>query len=119
VPAPKVRRAGKGTVETILDLAIGRLSLEDGSFEVAGQGKTPFDAQGRNVRAQFAYGVAGPRYRGQVSVAPAQFHWGDYRPAPLDVSLALAVEKNRVRIDSGGILRGDREPDGFLGRIPI
>jgi translocation and assembly module TamB len=103
VPAPKVRRAGKGTVETILDLDIGRLSLEDGSFEVVGQGKTPFDAQGRNLRAQFAYDRAGPRYSGQVSVAPAQFHWGGYRPAPLDVSLALAVEKNRVRIDSGRV----------------
>ena len=116
VPAPKVRRAGKGTVETILDLAIGRLSLEDGSFEVAGQGKTPFDAQGRNVRAQFAYGVAGPRYRGQVSVAPAQFHWGDYRPAPLDVSLALAVEKNRVRIDSGRVSTGQSRVE-FSGAI--
>ena len=58
VPAPKVRRAGKGAVETILDLAIGRFSLRDGSFEVAGRGTTPFDAQGRNLRAQFDYDVA-------------------------------------------------------------
>jgi translocation and assembly module TamB len=53
LPAPKVRRAGKGTIESILDLAIGRFSLQDGSFEVSGHGKTPFDAQGRNLRAQF------------------------------------------------------------------
>ena len=116
VPAPKVRRAGKGTLETILDLDIGRLSLEDGSFEVAGQGRTPFDAQGRNLRAQFAYDVAGPRYSGQVSVAPAQFHWGDYRPGPLDVSLALAVEKNRVRIDSGRVSTGQSRAE-FSGAI--
>jgi translocation and assembly module TamB len=116
VPAPKVRRAGKSTVETILDLAIGRLSLQDGSFEISGQGKTPFDAQGRNLRAQFAYDVAGPRYSGQVSVAPAQFHWGDYRPAPLDVSLALAVEKNRVRIDSGRVSTGQSRAE-FSGVI--
>jgi translocation and assembly module TamB len=71
LPAPKVRRAGKGTVESILDLAIGRFSLQDGSFEVAGQGRTPFDAQGRNLRAQFDYDKAGPRYHGQLSIAPA------------------------------------------------
>ncbi|HTT61172.1 MAG TPA: translocation/assembly module TamB domain-containing protein [Bryobacteraceae bacterium] len=116
LPSPKVRRTGKSTVETILDLAIGRLSLEEGSFEVAGQGKTPFDAQGRNLRAQFDYDVAGPRYSGQVSMAPAQFQWGGYRPVPLDVKLALAVEKNRVRIDSGHLASGQAQVD-FSGAI--
>ena len=116
LPAPKVRRAGKSTVETILDLAIGRYSLQDGSFEVAGQGKTPFDVQGRNLRAQFDYDVAGPGYRGQLSMAPAQFQWGGYRPVPLDVSLALAVEKNRVRIDSGRLATGQSQAE-FSGAI--
>ncbi len=116
LPAPKVRRAGKGTVETILDLAIGRLSLEDGSFEIAGQGKTPFDAEGHNLRAQFAYDLAGPRYSGQFSVAPARFHWGGFEPVPLDVSLALAVEKNRVRIDFGRVSTGPSQVE-FSGAI--
>jgi len=116
VPAPKVRRAGKGTIETILDLAIRRLSLQNGSFEVAGQGKTPFDAEGRNLRAQFAYDAAGPRYSGQVSLAPAQFHWGVYRPAPLDVSVTLAVEKNRARIDSARVSTGQSQVE-FSGAI--
>jgi translocation and assembly module TamB len=115
VPVPKVR-AGKATVETILDLAIARYSLQDGSFEVAGQGTTPFDVQGRNLRAQFDYDVAGPRYRGQISIAPARFHWGGYRPVPLNVTLALAVEKNRVRIDSGRVETGQSQVE-FSGAI--
>jgi translocation and assembly module TamB len=116
LPAPKVRRAGKGTLQTILDLAIGRFSLQDGSFEVSGQGKTPFDAQGRNLRAQFDYDAAGLRYRGQLSIAPAAFHWGGYRPVPLDMSLALAVEKNRVRIESGLVSTGQSQAE-FSGAI--
>ncbi|HXM46195.1 MAG TPA: hypothetical protein VN924_33490, partial [Bryobacteraceae bacterium] len=116
LPAPKVRRAGKGAIETILDLAINRFSLQNGSFEVSGQGKTPFDAQGRNLRAEFSYDAAGPRYGGEVSIAPALFHWGGYRPVPLDVSLALAVEKNRVRIDSGRVSTGQSQVE-FSGAI--
>ena len=116
LPAPKVRRKGKGTVETILDLAIGRFSLRDGSFEVSGQGKTPFDAEGHNLRAQFDYDRAGPRYRGQLNIAPAAFRWGVHRPVPLEVSLALAVEKNRVQIDSGRISTGPSQAD-FSGAI--
>jgi len=117
LPAPKVRRgAGKGAIETILDLAINRFSLQNGSFEVSGQGRTPFDAQGRNLRAQFSYDAAGPRYGGQLSIAPAAFRWGGYRPVPLDVSLALAVEKNRVRIDSGRVSTGQTQAE-FSGAI--
>ncbi|HLY17102.1 MAG TPA: translocation/assembly module TamB domain-containing protein [Bryobacteraceae bacterium] len=116
VPAPKVRRPGKGTVESILDLAIGRLGLQDGIFEVRGQGKTPFDAQGRNVRAQFSYDVAGPRYRGQLSFSPAEFHWGSYQPVPLDVSLALDVSKNRVEVSSGRVATRQSQVE-FSGAI--
>ncbi len=116
LPAPKVRRAGKGTLETILDLAIGRFSLQAGSFEVSGQGKTPFDAQGTNLRAQFDYDKAGPRYRGQLSIAPARFQWGAFRPLPLELSLALAVAKNRVRIDSLRVSTGPSQAE-FSGAI--
>ena len=116
LPAPKVRRAGKRTIDTILDLAIGRFSLQDGTFEVSGQGKIPFDAQGRNLRAQFDYDAAGPRYRGQLAIAPAAFRWGGYRPVPLDVSVALAVDKNRVRIDSARVSTGQSQAD-FSGAI--
>ena len=116
LPAPKVHRAGKNTIETILDLAIGRFGLRDGSFEVAGRGKTPFDAQGRNLRAQFDYAAAGPQYRGQLSIAPAALHWGDHRPVPLEINLALAAEKNRLRVDSGRISTGQSQAE-FSGDI--
>jgi translocation and assembly module TamB len=116
LPAPKVSRASKSTVETILDLAIARYGLQDGSFEVSGQGKTPFDAQGHNLRVQFDYDVAGPRYRGQLSIAPARFHWGSFQPVPLDVSMALAVGRNRVQIDSGRVATGQSQIE-FSGAI--
>src|SRR5579871_3157201 len=116
VPAPKLKSAGKGTVQTILDLAIGRLAVQDGAFDIAGQGKTPFDAQGRNLRAQFVYDASGPRYRGQVSIAPAGLHWGDYRPILLDVSLGLAVEKNRVEISAGRVATAQSQIE-FSGAI--
>lgn len=116
LPAPKIRRAGKGAIESILDLAIGRFRLQEGSFEILGQGKTPFDAQGHNLRAQFNYEAAAPRYRGQVSMAPARFRWGSFQPVPLDVNLALTVEKNRLRIASGRIATGQSQVE-FSGAV--
>ena len=116
IPAPKIKRPGKSTIETILDLAIGRFDFEDGSFEVAGRGKTPFHAGGQNLRAEFTYERRGPRYRGAISVAPADFQWGAYRPLPLDVTLALAFEKNRVEVASGRIATAQSQVE-FSGAI--
>jgi translocation and assembly module TamB len=116
VPAPKVKRLGKGTLETILDLAVGRYSLQDGSFTVRNRGRTPFAAQGRNLQAQFRYDFAGLRYRGQVSVASTAVRWGDYGPTPLEVRLELAVERDRVQIHAGRLATSQSQAE-FAGAI--
>jgi len=116
VPSPRAKPNGPGPLETVLDLAIGRFSLQNGTFEVAGGGKTPFDAQGRDLHSRFTYDASGPSYRGQVSVSPADFHWGDFRPVPLNISLALAVGNNTVRIDSGQLATAQSQAD-FSGAI--
>jgi translocation and assembly module TamB len=127
VPAPKVKRAGKGTVATILDLAIGRFSLQDGSFEVPGQGMTPFDAQGRNLRAQFTYDVAGPRYRTGVHRA-RQLSLGRLPAcsAGCEPGAGRGEESRRDRFRTRGhravagrILRRGRQPHRCFGIVPI
>ncbi len=116
MPAPKIKRTGKGAVDTILDLAIGRFGVQQGTFELSGQGKTPFDAQVHNLHAQFDYDRGGPRYRGQLSMAPARFHWGKFQPVPVDIGLALDVEKNRVHVASGRLSTGRTQVE-FSGGI--
>ena len=121
VPAPKVqgarpRRPRKGTVETILDLAIGRFNLENGTFEVQDRGATAFDARGQNLRADIAYDGSGLRYHGRISVSPADFQWGIHRPVPLDISLTLGLEKNRVQIESARVATAQSQTE-FSGAI--
>ena len=116
LPAPKVKRTGKPVVETFLDLAIGRFRLLNGSFEVQGRGETPFDAQGRDLRAQFNFDTAAPSYRGQVSIAPADIRWGGHQSGPMNIDLALAVEKNRLEIAAGHVSAGKSQVQ-FSGTI--
>src|SRR5271165_5371298 len=52
IPEPKIARKSKPAIQTILDLAIGRLSLERGQFEIASKSKTPFSASGNNLNAR-------------------------------------------------------------------
>jgi translocation and assembly module TamB len=115
LPAPKIR-GGRTTAESILNLAIGRFSLQNGMFEIESRGKVPFDARGRNLNAKFLYEAAGPRYRGDVSMQPLEVAAGSYGPVPLDVALAVTFEKNRIGLTSARIATGDSRID-FSGAV--
>ncbi len=115
LPAPKIR-GGRTAAETILNLAIGRFSLQNGVFEIESRGQVPFDARGRNLNAKFLYERAGPRYRGDVGMQPLEVAWGGYGPVPLDVAMAVTFEKDRIGITSAKIATGDSRID-FSGVV--
>ena len=107
IPEPKVaKKAGKPAVQTILDLAIGRFSLERGQFEVASRGKSPFSARGSHLNARFLYDRAGPRYRGDISMQPLDLELGEYRPMPVGIATSLTIEANRIAVNSARVTSG-------------
>ncbi|MGA2725564.1 MAG: translocation/assembly module TamB domain-containing protein [Bryobacteraceae bacterium] len=115
LPAPKIH-GGRTTAETILNLAIGRFSLQNGVFEIESRGQVPFDARGRNLNAKFLYERAGPRYRGDFSMQPLEVAWGSYGPVPLDVAMAVTFEGNRIGVTSAKVATGDSHID-FSGAV--
>ena len=107
LPAPKVaKKPGKPAFETILDLAIGRFSLERGQFEIASRGATPFSARGANLTTRFLYDLSGPRYRGDISIQPLHLELGSYRPLPVGIATSLTVEANRIDVSSAKVTSG-------------
>jgi translocation and assembly module TamB len=107
IPAPKVPvRSTRPPVETILDLAIGRFSLERGEFDVASRGKTPFSAKGNNLDTRFVYDGTGPRYRGDISIQPLALVLGIYRPLPVSIATSFTVEANRIGVNSARVATG-------------
>ncbi len=117
IPKPKVRRRGeRSAVESLINLAIGRFSLQNGIVEVESRGSTPFDASGRNLSARFVYEITGPRYRGDISIQPLDLRWGGEPALPLGVHMAVTFEKNRIGISSGRATTGDSSAD-FSGTL--
>jgi len=113
VPEPKIKsRDQRTTVETILSLAIGRFDVQDGLFEVQwdrrpAPSSQTFSAHGRNLRAHFLYELAGPRYRGTVSIEPLEVQWPGRATVPLGVEVALTLEKNRAGVTSAKLSTGE------------
>src|SRR5206468_1250436 len=106
IPEPKVKSAsGKIGLEPILDWKIGKFSLENGAMLFAGQ-TSELNARGEKLRAQFAYDLTGPRYKGQLSIQPLEIRAGKIAPVNVDVDLALGLEKNRIEISKARLDMG-------------
>ena len=98
LPGPKAaRRAGKGALETVLDLAIRRFRLVDGTVEV-GARRSRLDVLGEDLEARFVYDAGPPRYRGEVSFRRLNVAPGDRPAMPFDMRAGLTVTGNRVEI---------------------
>ena len=112
VPNPQnPTKADKSTAQTILDLAVGRFELNNGSAQVQGQGKPPktqtFAAKGENLKALFTFDAATPRYHGDLSVAPLVVNYGKYSPVPVNISTTVAIETNRLVVEQSKVASGD------------
>lgn len=100
VPEPKVpRKRDKNPAEIILDLAIGRFTVQNGTIQ-ANSETTPWSATGQNLRAQFTYSRLNPRYTGDISMQPLHLTISKDRPLDVGVKISLQIEKNRLTISS-------------------
>ncbi|MBZ5725498.1 MAG: translocation/assembly module TamB domain-containing protein [Acidobacteriia bacterium] len=98
VPSPKVTTTGnKSGLETIVDLAIGRFDLRNGSFTFAGR-QSDLSASGGNLRAQIAYNPLHPSYRGEIDISPLHLKSAGNAPLDVDVRLPLVLEKDKITL---------------------
>jgi translocation and assembly module TamB len=99
IPAPKISSPGQRGLQPILDWKIGQFSIENGAVRVNGQ-KSGLNARGENLHARFSYDISGPRYKGQVLIAPLEIKALNRPPEKLNLDLALGLEKNRIEVSS-------------------
>ncbi len=104
LPEPK-RRSDKDPIQTVLDLAIKRFEINNGTIDFASK-KTPLNARGENLRALFVYELLGSRYKGDISIRPVHLQTGQDRPVPLDLNLVVGIEQNRIEISGARLSTG-------------
>jgi translocation and assembly module TamB len=105
VPEPKTANPERRPViETILDVGVRRFQVDNGAFEVEGQGSQPFAASGQNLQARFLYDRAGPRYRAELAMDPLEVHWPGLPGLPaVGVQTSLVLERNRIEVTSARV----------------
>lgn len=98
VPEPKGPGAtSKTPVETILDLAVGRFTVQNGAVEVNSH-RTPWSAAGENLRAQIAYNARTPSYSGEIAIQPLHLTISNNLPVDVGAVVSLTIEKNKATV---------------------
>jgi len=116
VPEPSTPRATKKTpVETILDLAVGRFTVQNGAIDVNSQ-RTPWSAAGENLHAQFGYNSLARSYRGEISTQPLHLKISNNLPVDLGAAISLSIEKNKATV-SRARLDTARSSAEFSGEV--
>jgi len=101
VPAPRIqaKSSDKTGLETIVDLAIGRFDLRNGSFTF-GDRKTGLDASGANFRAQFGYNAIHPAYSGEIDIRPLHVRTSGNTPVDVNIKLPVTAWKDRIELSN-------------------
>ena len=119
LPKPKVaRKPGRGAIETVLDLAIQRFDLTDGTVQAQMQ-RLPLNLHGENLRVRVGYAAAPARYQGEVSFRSLDVKMGQQPALPVDVDLRLALSRDRLEIQRARLTlhRSTLEASGEVGHF--
>jgi translocation and assembly module TamB len=108
-PEPNIKRAaGKNPIEQLVDLAIGRIDLNNG-WAHYGDRKIPVDIQGENLRARLGYDVNGPSYRGSLAMNKLIVESEKTLPMAFDFDTKIGLYKNRIQVESAQFRLGSSE----------
>ena len=101
LPHPKTPQppSNKNPLQTVVDLAIRRVALNDGLLQFADR-KTPFNLRGENLHAIFVYHSANPSYTGSISLNPAYLRSANGSDFPVKMDVPFEVTAGRLTIDN-------------------
>ncbi|HZT36552.1 MAG TPA: translocation/assembly module TamB domain-containing protein [Bryobacteraceae bacterium] len=103
IPSPKVKKkSDKSGLETVVDLAIGKFDLRNGSFIFADK-KIPLNAKGENLTAQLFYNTVNPSYQGRVSIQPLIVDYAHHQPLDLNVTVPVTLAKDSITVQDAKI----------------
>ena len=113
IPEPKVvKQSNKTALETVVDLAIHRFELSNGTASFSQQRLVfsgAFSGHGENLKVQLSYRPAPASYQGDVKIGSLQLKSGVGQPLNLSVDLPVEIASDRIELRNAGITTHDSQ----------
>ena len=97
LPRPKARQRTRDPIEAVLDLAIDRIHVVNGTVQTRLR-RTPVNFLGEQLRAQIFYEFAPARYRGEMSFSDLNVTPGEAKTVRFDAGAKFVLAQNRLDI---------------------
>ena len=95
-PRPKISNE-QNVVESLFDLAVGHLQLNNGELLVNDR-KIPFELAGEKFNAGMKYLRSDESYEGNASIASLSMHYGDFQPLHGDLDVQFLLRRSQAEI---------------------
>ncbi|HJT88148.1 MAG TPA: translocation/assembly module TamB domain-containing protein [Bryobacteraceae bacterium] len=103
IPAPKIKSSSnKSGLETIVDLAIGRFNVNNGSITLADR-KSDFSARGENLRVHFDYSSLRSSYTGELDMNPLYLQSDNNQTVDASVKIPITLGKDNITVMDASI----------------
>ncbi len=125
LPSPGSGKTGKLWTAAILDLAVKRYEVVEGTFEYDNR-KVPVNLRGENLAVQMNYDSASHSYPGELRSARVRVMTEGVQPFGADVTAAFRIEQSRIvlpritvveqntRAELSGTLENPAKPHGVF-----
>jgi translocation and assembly module TamB len=98
IPEPKIPHTANQTgLQTLVDLAIGRFTIQNGSIHLADQ-QIPLSVEGENLAVHLSYEMIGKQYRGQISMNPVVGQYAENQRTDVHLNLGVVLGKDRIEL---------------------
>ncbi|MGD0199629.1 MAG: translocation/assembly module TamB domain-containing protein, partial [Bryobacteraceae bacterium] len=97
VPKPKAARRAKSAIDTVLDLAVKRFQLVNGTLRFATL-RLPLEVRGEDLRALVLYERAPARYRGELAFRSLELRPGGMEPLQIGMEAKFTLGRERLEI---------------------
>src|SRR5581483_2595791 len=106
LPSPPRKSSSSDPLQTIVDLAIGRFELTNGSIMFAAQ-KRDLNLRANNLLAQLSYNTLQQQYSGNISLQPVYVISGRNTPVQLAIHVPVVLSRNRIDIHNATLNSAD------------
>jgi translocation and assembly module TamB len=104
VPKPKYASSSssKDTLQTVIDLAVGRFVLANGALVFNSQ-KQDFDLRGESLRVRLWFEGSKQSYKGEISLAPLYVVSGRNTPVQLRITVPITLNRSQIGFRNASI----------------
>ncbi|MGA8599550.1 MAG: translocation/assembly module TamB domain-containing protein [Bryobacteraceae bacterium] len=98
-PKPTTKPSRKSGLQTIVELAVKRFELTNGTLHYLSQ-SIPLDVRGENLRVGLQYDTRSPAYEGSLQLDPIIAKSGNRAPLIAHLDVPVRMEEDAVRIQN-------------------